>query len=271
MKLSIQLLSFLIIVIITSCNNNNNNTVQKAHIKESNKEVLYYGSVHSNDTTDVMFNDIEKSFQEFMPEMVLIEGGYNSSSYSTKNEAIQNGEMAFMSYLADQHNVEKQNIEPSGKYVDSLLLEKYSREQILTMYVLRQTHQYIKQIKHSDFSFSETIVDYVNNVNKSHFDKQAESLNFEVIFKMVEQETGIAITEDNWREKEVTIRRYVFKEGSISNEIYNTVLDLRDMLAVEKIIKTLHMHNKVFVIMGNQHLINQRSILREKMVKDFGN
>jgi hypothetical protein len=227
--------------------------------------VFFFGSAHSNDILNPMFNDIESHFLEFCPELVLIEGGYDRVDFDSKEKAIENGEMAFVSYLSSKHKIKKLNVEPSDKYIDSILLTKYSREEIFTMYILRQTFQYINISKYSDIDFEALIMVYANIINNRLDNKDANQLTFQEVLSIVENVSGISIAD--YRKKEVQIRRYIFRGGNIINTIHSEVVQIRDHFAIDTIINSLYQYDKVFVIMGNQHLMNQEKIIREKMLR----
>ena len=61
-------------------------------LKNENKYLLFYGSIHSNDKNDQMFKDIEERFIKINPQIVLVEGDSNQSEYKDIEDAIINGE-----------------------------------------------------------------------------------------------------------------------------------------------------------------------------------
>lgn len=241
-----------------------NNNPHKVHIKKGNKEIFYFGSVHSNDYKNHMFKDILSNFIQFNPEIVLVEGGANKISYQNEMEAIKNGEMAFVSYLAKKMNIKSLDIEPSGRYIDSILSINFSKEQILSMYALRQTYQYINSSKHNKIVYKKTITNYINLINQQYIKIDYTELDFKTIFEMVLKETGISITEDNWNQQIKIIRRHLKQ-----NKIYAKTIEIRDEYAIDKIISILKNYNRVFIIMGNQHLYNQEVLLRNKILEEY--
>ncbi|TVQ09629.1 MAG: hypothetical protein EA361_15175 [Bacteroidetes bacterium] len=245
----------------------------KVHFVEGNKELFFYGSAHDNNIANPMFADIEESFKRFTPDVVLIEGGYSNRSYSTKEQAIGDGEMAFVSFLGSSASIPMFDIEPSGMFVDSILLSQFSSNLIFTMYILRQTFQYQSKAQNNDIDFIKEIENYANYIiANGRFDFE-DSLKFEDIFRTVESETDIAITRENWFDKRIEVRRYLYnRRNVVKNQVqivHSRVVDIRDEYATSLIMDKLEEYNKVFVIMGNQHLLNQENILREELRNRF--
>lgn len=48
------------------------------HLVNNETEIYWFDARHSNSSSDPMFAKIEKSFTEFSPDLVLVEGGFNT-------------------------------------------------------------------------------------------------------------------------------------------------------------------------------------------------
>lgn len=244
----------------------------KIHFVEREKEVLFYGSAHSNNISNPMFADIEGTFNHFRPEVVLIEGGYANRLFNTKEQAAVNGEMAFVNFLASTASTPTFDIEPNSAYVDSILLSHFSSNLIFTMYILRQTYQYQAQSKQNDIDFVGEIMNYANIITDNGRFEFESPLRFENIYKIVEEESGIVITWDNWSDKTLEVRRYLYNRARIRNpvqSVHHTVVEIRDEYAISLIVNKVEENDRVFVIMGNQHLLNQQKRLREELKNRF--
>jgi hypothetical protein len=247
----------------------------KVHFIEGEKEVFFYGSAHDNNISNPMFADIEESFHNFMPDIVLIEGGYNNRHFNSKEEAIESGEMAFVSFLASSAEIPRFNIEPSDTFVDSVLHAHFSSSLIFTMYILRQTFQYQSHSINKDIDFVREIEHYAKVIAGNCWFNINNPVSFEEIYSIVENETGILITKENWQDKMVEVRRYLYnRRNPVKNPVqivHTKAVDIRDEYAISLIMNKLDDNNKVFVIMGNQHLINQEQRLREAIKSRFLN
>jgi hypothetical protein len=262
------ILAFLFLVINYLSYSQNLNAF-KILFEEGDKQVLFYGSAHDNNILNPMFADIEDSFLNFMPEAVLVEGGYNNRIFNSKEQAIENGEMAFVTYLASINSTPIYDIEPPITFVDSILMNHFSHNLIFTMYILRQTYQYQVHSMHNDIDFIKEIESYAKSfVNNEKFEFEGH-LSFEDIYGIIEVETDIAITRDNWFDKTIEVRRYMYNRArEIKNPVqivHSMVVDIRDEYAISLIMCKLENKNRVFVIMGNQHLKNQEKRLREEL------
>jgi mannose-6-phosphate isomerase-like protein (cupin superfamily) len=221
-------------------------------LEGGSKALLFYGSVHSNNPNDPMFDDIEKKFYSFQPDFVWIEGGYNEIVYTEREKAIKNGEMAFVSFLTRQIDLTNDNIDPPDSFVDNTLLKTFAPEAIFTMCILRQVYQYQREIRNNPFDFPTRIVSFANQIIEKGTLNQKDTLDFVQIFTLVKKVSGLTITAGNWKETDVF--NTVYNPGNTINEIYEKVLQMRDTYALDRIIRSHHEYNKVFVIMGGDHL-----------------
>lgn len=252
---------------LTSIVSNAYSNPKKSHMVKGNKEIFYYGSVHSNDTKNPMFADIQESFLKFKPDLVIIEGGYSNVEYENREQAINSGEMAFASYLSTLSGIRKVNAEPNARIVDSILVTKYDTCKIFTMYILRQTFQLIEQAKHAKVGVQSSIVDYANYELRERLLKKSNPLNFDEIASLVNNYSGINITNTNIIDKEIEIRRCIYKKGNPLANILNEAIIIRDEYTINLVASYLNKYNRIFIIMGEQHLLNQEESLKKAISK----
>jgi hypothetical protein len=214
-----------------------------------------------------MFDEIASKFHSFNPEYVLIEGGYNQVTYDSKESAILEGEMAFVSFLAKQAGVPSGNIDPPGSFVDSSLLQSFSSEAILSMYVLRQIYQYQREIENKPFDFAARITGFANQIIELGTLDLSDTLDFNQLFILVEKESKLSITRTNWIKTDVF--NTVYKEGNPIHSIYEKVLSMRDEFAINEIMRSLTRANSVFVVMGGDHLRIQEDELVTRFNRTF--
>lgn len=269
-----KFLIILIISIIISCEKEKPEIKEpgefepkSTHFIHGEKEVFFYGSQHSNDPENPMFEEIEDCFKSFLADLVLIEGGYSNNNYESKESAILKGEMALVSYLSDEYDISKENIEPPDDHVDGVLLQTYSNIEILSMYVLRQMCQYQDEYNYNPIDFTTTVTTFTNfKINNSVLGFENE-LSIDEILDMVNNISHLGITVENWRE--VSLNQYVYNGDNIIKEIRDRVAEIRDEYAIDLIINKLKVFNKIFVIMGRMHLDNQEAELQSRMQIEF--
>lgn len=239
-------------------------SVEYLTLAKGRYSLFFYGAVHSNSVNDPMFDDIEKQFKMCSPKFVLVEGGYNLGSYKTREEAISEGEAAFVVYISTQKGIPVENIEPSEDYVVGELLKKYSGGSILTMYVLRQIFQMQREAGYKDVDFEHYMLRFVGTYKKYGLTRPTID-SFSNLHELLKHECNIELTLDNW--KDVNVYDFVYKEEGQINQIYREVLTMRDEYAADLIIRKLKEHERVFVIMGGDHIRNQEEKLRKEFNK----
>lgn len=97
--------------------------------------------MHGSNPNNPMFKDIKNEFQKFKPEFVLVEGNANYNIPQDSLSAKKKGESVYVAFLAKQNMIPCQSSEPSDSCLNDFLMKKYRKEDILTMYIIRQMVQ----------------------------------------------------------------------------------------------------------------------------------
>ena len=245
-----------------------NSTLKGVHIidlKDGTKHLLFYGSKHSNNKTDPMFEDIKEMFFKMDPQRVLVEGHHNRISYNDVDIAIKNGESAYVSYLAQKNNISLGTVEPSISEQYNLLLEKYGKNKVLAMYTLRQLNQYQRQQKYEQMKYSRVLCRYVLGMVNRGFPLNRDKVNIDYIERIIDPYLDQKITKENWTQ--VNAYKPVYKKGHELNEIYEEIYTIRNKNLVSTIKESLKKYNRVFVIMGSQHVIDEKENIKNKFYK----
>ncbi|MTI66877.1 MAG: TraB/GumN family protein [Firmicutes bacterium] len=255
----------LVVINITGCQvfNNKSEKIKILDLKDGDKHLLFYGSEHSNDEKNPMFEDIKEKFHFINPEIVLVEGDYNNNKYSDVDNAIKSGESAYVTYLAQKENILIKSVEPSKKEQYQYLLNKYEKNSVLMMYVLRQTYQYQKQKDNKDINYKKTIKRYVYRMKKDGFPISDTEVSLENILSLLKQYTDKDIDNKNWIY--LDIKAYVYRDKAKLNDIYNDILKFRNKHLIKTIEEVLIEYDKVFVIMGSGHVIEEE----KRIIKTF--
>ncbi|MTI71841.1 MAG: TraB/GumN family protein [Firmicutes bacterium] len=257
----------LVVINITGCQvfNNKSEKIKILDLKEGDKHLLFYGSEHSNDENNPMFEDIKEKFHSINPEIVLVEGDYNNNKYSDIDNAIKSGESAYVTYFAQKENILIKSVEPSKKEQYQYLLNKYEKNSVLMMYVLRQTYQYQNQRDNKDINYKKTIKRYVDRMKKDGFPISDTEASLKNILSLLKQYTDKDIDNKNW--SNLDVKAYVYRDKARLNEVYNDILKFRNNRLIKTIEEALIEYDKVFVIMGSGHVIEEENRIRETFNK----
>lgn len=225
------------------------------------KRLLFYGSRHSNDKNNPMFKDIERYFYDTHPQIVLVEGDFNKNKYSDMDSAIARGESAYVTYLAQKEGIPLGSVEPPMPLQFQTLLGEYSKEKILLMYLFRQLYQYQRQNQNVKIDFERETQDYASSLAKQGLPLNEDDLKPGSIIDTLKRYLNQDINNSSWAD--IDYYSIVYKSGSEINEIYQKVLDMRNQYLLDTIKDNLDKYDRVFIIMGGDHVKSERQYIEE--------
>ena len=220
------------------------------HLKSANKELFWFNGVHGNDPKNPMFNDIKTEFQQFNPDVVLVEGHANLVNLSDELSAKKSGENVYVGFLAKESGKVCMDIEPSDAEVNEYLIKLYGKKDVLTMYLIRQMVQWQRE-KNSDNEFEKRVIDYLTWENKNIGYFTGEITLDQVSELLMPHSNLNLINNSNWID--FNAKEYIyFSENQIS-KIYNDISNVRNQYLLKVIKKNLTNYNKIFIMMGFDH------------------
>ena len=230
--------------------NNSYRLIGQKHLSLSDgkKELFWFDTIHSNNPKDIMFRYLEEAFNKFEPDLVLVEGGYDSF-VGSREEAILNGESSFATYLAKESNIIVEDIEPPLSAQLAYLQTKYAAKQILAMYALRQIGSYELLSNSNQINFEEEVVNLLDELKENGLDYGGT--NVADVLRAVNLYLPQKMTAENWRDLKV-YRIYAREDNEIGS-IYNDVVNYRNIYLTSLIEKKKGSYNRIFIVMGNAH------------------
>jgi hypothetical protein len=101
--------------------------------------LYYFGAEHAADPAHAQFAEIERAWNALKPTVAYYEGP-NRPIAETQDETIrQTGESGFVRFLAKRDGVPFMSLEPSPMEEAAHVKRKFSSEQVMLFYVLRET------------------------------------------------------------------------------------------------------------------------------------
>lgn len=129
-------------------------------------KLYYFGAQHSSDPAQPQFAEIEKAWEAFKPTAAFYEGP-NRPVALTRDETIkQAGESGFVRFLAARDNVPFRSLEPSPQEEAAYILKKYSPEQVMLFYVLREAARLRDRRKLSEDELKKTVAQLLTQASK---------------------------------------------------------------------------------------------------------
>lgn len=256
---------FVVLIFCTSCSSKDDPYTRfkgnDLHLKSGDKELFWFSCIHTNDPEHEMFDDIENQFNSFKPDYVLVEGNFNRNTYGTELDAKLEGESAYATFLANKSNIEIGSIEPPYEMQIQLLLKTYEEDDILAMYILRQISQIQRESQNVDIDFFEYMVPYTQNMITKDFTYSYMDIDNDFIVRILEPHIETKVDNDNW--KKISAGSIVYNGNGLIHSIYNDVRDYRDTYSVNLISNKLKKYNRIFIMMGADHIKAQEEDLRK--------
>jgi hypothetical protein len=235
------------------------------HLKNNDKELFWFDGIHCSDPNHRMFDDIKNQFDSFEPDVVLVEGGNNKPFTDKENAILGGGEPGYASYLGYQKNIPVLDIEPPMDNQYGFLIDKYEEKDILAMYIIRQMYQLQGEIKDSPkikIEFYDYFIHFIEKMKEGGFPIN-EQINPSFINNVLLPHLEIDVDDVNWKEIDVGSIIYFNESKNVIHDIWNDVTNYRDDYSVELIAELYNKYNRIFIMMGGDHIDAQRARLGE--------
>ncbi len=254
-------------------------------LNKGNKELIYFGSPHTNKIKDPIFSNIRELFDSTNPDCVFVEGmsqleeiKADPTKYTTSIESVKNmlddeivlkyAEPGFGIKLAVEKGIDFYSPEPKFKdEIAHLLNSGITQEEIFVEYVYRQLYQYYRNNEAS--SVEEYLQGIITELAQAtHWD------NFEYTVENAE-----SIGRDIWGDRaDIHTSKYIVERTDPTpreNDFQTRITlaaqassNFRDQYIVKKIQEGLERYDRLFVVFGASHAYMQRPAL-EKLFMDM--
>ena len=238
------------------------------YLSNGTQELFWFDGIHCSDPSHRMFRDIENEFDKFVPDCVLVEGGNNIDSSDGENAILNGGEPRYVAYLGYRHNVPVFDIEPSDEQQFRFLLSKYEAGEILAMYLIRQIYQLHRELKddpRNKVDFYRYFIGFINQMKLNGF--PIDDVSPQTIDNSLRPYFSLKITEDNWYSLDVGSIIYFNRTPNRIHDIWKDVTNYRDDHCVSLIEDLSKKYNRIFVMMGGDHIRAQKDRLAKIYTK----
>jgi hypothetical protein len=219
------------------------------------KKLRFFGSDHSKEKFHTNF--LKKKLDEFKPNLILVEGGYEIANYDSEKEALNKGlELGFTNFYAKKNNIKLKGNDPHHTKKVSFLESFYDKNHVFLHCVLG-----FSLYKSPDWS-KEKLIKYMNDAI-NNFKAVSNWKNFEYSYKNF-QKIFLEILKEKFKIKESHIK-WINPQLKISelNSISRKETLYRDYYMLNKIMEEFKEYDKIFVVKGNHHLRQMKKVLGE--------
>jgi hypothetical protein len=222
-------------------------------LQKNKKHLIVIGTLHSRDTSNQMFADIEKIFKLLNPEVAINEGGQVKSKYSNRNSAIvKNGEIGLLKFLSDNQNIKMINGDMPDDSEFYALSKNYSRDEALLFFaserfVIPYTYWYKKGNLDSLYK-SDFIEGYLESCSIKLTDKEKQFEYYKALYrKYFNKKFSIdSIESDDF--SPIRSKHHFCEVARKSKEF-------RDKYLLLQIEKQLSQYDRVIVVFGGWHVL----------------
>ena len=219
------------------------------------KHLRFFGSDHSREEPHINF--LREKLNEFEPNLILIEGGYENADYNSENEALENGiEMGFVNFYAKSKVIMLKGNDPPSRENTIFVESFYGKKMTFLYFILRNSLSkvHLSNKKNFKYEMNKLIQNFKSYSNWENFEYSLE--NFKVIF--------FNILKEHYQETKDYLNMFNPNLNINQLNLITRKLNIhRDYFMLNKIIEEFKNHDKIFIIKGSHHLKKMKEILGE--------
>ena len=223
---------------------------------------LDYGAVHSTDVKHKQFREIEEAWVKTKPEIAFYEGP-NRPIFDSREETIQKtGESGFVRFLAKRDAVPFVTLEPSPTEEFKFIQQKYSFEQTMLFFVLRETARLRDRQNLPEDKLKQAVSQLLGRARKIEGleNTPADLSEIEAAYKRYWK------TPANWWEAPQTwfdpLKNSKDTGGIFTNEINKRSSEFRNLYMYQSLAKKVLEGKKIFTVVGRNHVPMQAHALK---------
>jgi hypothetical protein len=228
----------------------------------SGGKLFYYGAAHSTDLNHKQFREIEEAWTKTKPEIAFYEGP-NRPIFDSRDETIQKtGESGFVRFLAKRDNVPFVTLEPSPTEEFKFIQQKYSFEQTMLFFILRETARLRERQNLPEDKLKQAVSQLLQRARKIEGLENipADLSEIEAAYKRY------WTTPANWWEAPQAwfdpLKKSKDTGGIFTNEINKRSSEFRNLYMYQSLAKKVLEGKRVFAVVGRNHVPMQALALK---------
>lgn len=238
-------------------------------VKNDKQYFVFVGTNHTNDMNSKTFSVLEKEWELFLEQvhdfqklMVLIEGGEILGPFENKSEAVERFvEMGYSMYLAQTSGIPSSSPELSNHDRVTLLLKKFSREEVQLADFLKIVPQWVL-FKKQHPQFKAYVEPFLER-DAQEKGWQDFDFTYEHMLTIHKKILGRDFSENSWKSTKWFCNP-VFMVNR-ANEVSKQSGIERDAYIASQIVKHWRDGYSLFVVWGGLHAINLESSLLKRI------
>ncbi|MCL2591937.1 MAG: hypothetical protein FWD82_01105 [Defluviitaleaceae bacterium] len=244
-------------------------------INNGEYSLYYYGTNHTNNAEDSVFNDIPNILTEFKPRAVIVEG-VPQLNVTNENKFLQTladvdiknihlfGENLYAAYMGYKKEIEVFCPEPPlADEVKIILTNGFSLDEIFVYYMCRFIYQWKTRGQRDESLFNDYLengINYFNSNTEMNGILYSNSIFFDLFYKIfgminfekLDESFYCKLLDPVPRKNNKNYKKYGF------NKISRIQNDFRDQCIISETKKILEKYKKVLIVFGATHAYMQR-------------
>ena len=219
---------------------------------------MYYGTAHSSDPSDAQFDEIERLWAEFQPDIAFNEGGDPPTENDSAAAIRKYGEPGLVRYLAARDGVFVRSLEPTREAEAGVLIEGFGAESVKLFYLLRGAAQYGRF--ETERTLEEEMARWLEYYGRIQgLEGPPRSIEETEVFldQFISGNRGLPATDPSWFDP--------VQSHNVLNDISRSLSEYRDRFMVDLLVGEVLKGKKVFAVVGGSHVVMQEPALRSAL------
>ncbi|MGE5497925.1 MAG: hypothetical protein ACM3Q2_07645 [Syntrophothermus sp.] len=222
--------------------------------------LLYFGAQHSDNPADIQFGEIRKAYMDFKPEVVFYEGPRRPLGRDEEETIKLFGESGFIRFLAQRDSIPVESLEPNPVNELKFMLKKFTPEQAVLFYVLREASRLRERKNASPEEIKENIAQLFSRLPRFEGLTIKNIEELEKAYNKYWKEPAMWYdAPSRWFDPLKTSKE---TGGIFTNELNAESSHYRNVHMYEILTKTVKDGKRVFAVVGRNHVPMQREALK---------
>lgn len=222
--------------------------------------LCYFGAQHSDNPLDEQFAQIKKAYFEFKPDIIFYEGPKRPLGKDEEETIRLFGESGFIRFLAQQDSIPVESLEPNPADELKYVIKKFTPEQVILFYLLREASRLRERKKASPEEIEERINQIFTRM------PSIEEITIKDIDGLQKAYSKYWSDPEMWYDAPSRwfdpLKTSVETGGVFTNEINSESSQYRNVHMYELLTKAVKEGKRVFAVVGRNHVPMQREAIK---------
>lgn len=219
-------------------------------ISEASGSLYYYGAIHADDPSHSQFRIIREKWEEFKPTLVFYEGPDRGIAETDTLTIRKFGESGYVRYLAAMRHIPTKSLEPPIKDLYEYLVKKTTQPEV-DLYMLSKEAMRLRTRKGLA---KEALADAIRTMMAQVENMLGRKLSLRSLDELSSSFEQYLGREFSWWEAPESWYNPQDQAMRITNRLAVLSTEYRDIYMVKKLSESILKGEKVFAVVGRNHV-----------------